>query len=173
MYAREKNGENQLSHLFSGDIEPSEEAPLSLWMVCRWSGLSSLSRAIMFHSCRRFLALRTFFTSLCNVPSTQRLCSWKRERKRGFTLFCSDKNLINTGNFQGLLVVRCVLCMKLKYYKLTLICIWLLTLIIFKIQILVHKIVPFASSFLFSYPLCPAASFLSTDRRSRRDRCRT
>lgn len=63
------------THLFSGDIEPSEEVPLSRCMVCRWSGLNSLSRAIMFHSCRRFLALRTFFTSLCNVPSTQRRCS--------------------------------------------------------------------------------------------------
>lgn len=64
-----------VTHLFSGDIEPSEDVPLSRCIVCRWSGLSSLSRAIMFHSCRRFLALRTFFTSLCNVPSTQRRCS--------------------------------------------------------------------------------------------------
>lgn len=67
-------------YLFSGDIEPSEDAPLSLWMVCRWSGLSSLSRAIMFHSCRRFRALRTFLTSLCNVPSTQRLCSCNKDK---------------------------------------------------------------------------------------------
>lgn len=69
-----------LSYLFSGDIEPSEEAPLSRCMVCRWSGLSSLSKAIMFHSCRRFLALRTFLTSLCSVPSTQRLCSCEEQK---------------------------------------------------------------------------------------------
>ncbi|TNN88857.1 hypothetical protein EYF80_000735 [Liparis tanakae] len=75
------NQETEVTYLFSGDIEPSEEAPRSRCMVCRWSGLSSLSRAIMFHSCRRFLAFRTFFTSLCNVPSTQRFCSFETERR--------------------------------------------------------------------------------------------
>ncbi len=68
----------RLWYLCSGDMGPSVEPPLCTVWECRWSGLSSLSKAIMFHSCLRFLALRTFFTSLCSVPSTHRLCSCRK-----------------------------------------------------------------------------------------------
>lgn len=68
-------------HLFSGDMEPSDDPPLCTVCPCRRSGLSSLSKAIMFHSWRLFRAFRTFFTSLCSVPSTQRFCSCSRCRK--------------------------------------------------------------------------------------------
>lgn len=68
-------------YLPSGEREPSDDTPR--WRLCgwRWSGRISLSSAIVFHSCLRFLAFLTFFTScLTALLSMLRFCSWNHER---------------------------------------------------------------------------------------------
>lgn len=65
-----------VTNLPSGEREPSDDVPRRRVWGWRWSGRSSLSIAIMFHSCLRFRAFLTFFTSRWRVLlSTDRFCS--------------------------------------------------------------------------------------------------
>lgn len=69
--------EDTSTHLPSGESEPSDDAPRRRLCGWRWSGRSSLSNAIMFHSCLRFRAFLTFFTSRWRVLLSMFLfCSW-------------------------------------------------------------------------------------------------
>lgn len=66
------------TNLPSGESEPSDDALRRSVCGWRWSGRSSLSNAIMFHSCLRFRAFLTFFISRWRVLlSTHRFCSWE------------------------------------------------------------------------------------------------
>lgn len=132
-----------LYYLCSGDIVPSVDPPLCTVWECRWSGLSSLSKAIMFHSCLRFRAFRTFFTSLCSVPSTHRLCS------------CHDQTTITKPHMYCWLFSCCDLNLEQAS------------------NIIKKDVRPFVASSLSSCLLYLVASSPSTGQRSKTGQCRT